>query len=280
MKPSLTPPSRILGLDFSGAADAGRAIWLAEGRAEADGLRVTDCRPAEALPGGGTAREPALAALRQYLSALGHYAIGMDFPFSLHRSLVPEGSLAEFLAAFPGRYATPEIFREACRKVTGVGSERVLKRRCDLEARTPFAPHNLRVYRQTWYGITALLAPLSVGGARILPVQKPEEKSPSQKPWLLETCPASALKAAGRCVPYKGRTIAHRAGREAIVDWLEAGGVSWGNGVRRSALLDDAGGDALDSVICAWIAWRAVSDPGRLFPAPGPEQRVEGYVYF
>ena len=264
---------RILGLDFSGAVDAGRAIWLAEGHAEGEGLRVTDCRRAADLPGGGTAREPALSALRQYLSGLGFYAIGMDFPFSLHRSLVPEHTLAELLVAFAGRYPTPQAFRAACR---AAGSERELKRRCDLEARTPFVAHNLRVYRQTWHGITALLAPLSAQGARILPVQQPL----GQHPWLLETCPASALKAAGRYIPYKGRTQAHRAAREAIVAWLEAGGVSWGGGVRPSRVLDDAGGDALDSVICAWIAWRAVSDPARLFPTLGPEQQVEGYVYF
>lgn len=269
----MTPPERILGLDFSGAVDAGRGIWLAEGQADGSRLRVTDCRRAADLPGGGAAREPALAALRQYLSGLGAYAIGMDFPFSLHRSLVPERTLVELLAVFAERYPTPEIFREACR---AAGSERALKRRCDLEARTPFAPHNLWLYRQTWHGIAALLAPLSAGGARILPVETPL----GQKPWLLETCPASALKAAERYVPYKGRTSGHRAGREAILDWLEAGGVSLESGVRRDTLLDDAGGDALDSVICAWIVWRAVNDPGRLLPALGPEHLVEGYVYY
>lgn len=280
MATPLIPPSRILGLDFSGAKHAGRAIWLAECRKEEGGLRVTACRPAAQLPGGARAREPALAALRNYLAGLGRYAIGMDFPFSLHRSLVPERTLAQLLAAFAGRYPSPEAFRAACRQGGGPGSERALKRKCDEDARTPFAPHNLRLYRQTWHGITKLLAPLSADGARILPMEKPEGKSPGQKPWLLETCPASALKAAGMYPSYKGRSSAQRFAREDILAWLEAGGVSLESGGLRSVLLDNAGGDALDSVICAWITWRAVNDPARLFPTLSPEHRVEGYVYY
>ena len=97
---------------------------------------------------------------------------------------------------------------------------------------------------------------------------------------LLETCPASALKAAGMYLSYKGRSPAHRTARKKILGLLEEGGVSLENGGLRSVLLDNAGGDALDSVICAWIAGRVVSDPGRLFPALRPEHRVEGYVYY
>jgi hypothetical protein len=45
------------------------------------------------------------------------------------------------------------------------------------------------------------------------------------------------------------------------------------------SLLEDTEGDALDSVICAWIAWQALRDPPAPRPPLEPEHRVEGYVY-
>ena len=40
----IPPPSRILGLDFSGAVNAGRKIWLTGGQVAGDALHVTQCR--------------------------------------------------------------------------------------------------------------------------------------------------------------------------------------------------------------------------------------------
>ncbi len=37
-------PARILGLDFSGAVNAGRKIWLAGGQVAGDALHVTQFR--------------------------------------------------------------------------------------------------------------------------------------------------------------------------------------------------------------------------------------------
>jgi hypothetical protein len=52
----------IRGIDFSGAAEPGDAIWLAEGRFDGRTLEITACRSAaEAF--GKTRRAPALAAL-------------------------------------------------------------------------------------------------------------------------------------------------------------------------------------------------------------------------
>ncbi len=62
MTPTL--PRRFYGVDFSGAEDAGRKIWITRGEATPKGLAIEQCLPAEALPGGGIAREPALLALR------------------------------------------------------------------------------------------------------------------------------------------------------------------------------------------------------------------------
>ena len=119
-----------------------------------------------------------------------------------------------------------------------------------------------------------MLGPLLRAGACLLPQQAPR----AWRLWLLETCPASALKLRGGYRPYKGRTAAHRAEREALLRGVEQAGVAVPRGLRRP-LLEDGEGDALDSLLCAWIAWRAVRDPAALCPPLSPEHRVEGYVY-
>jgi len=264
-------PPRVVGVDFSGAVQAGRKIWVTLAEPAGAALHVRDVRRAEALPDGGAGRARALAALVDWLLGLGPGAVGLDFPFGLHWDLVPERTLAAFIAAFPLRYPTPEAFRSAC---WYAGGERALKRRCDVEARTPFAAHNLRLYRQTWYGIAEVLGPLCRAGARLLP----QEPAHPGRLWLLETCPASALKQRGWYGPYKGRTPAHRRARAALLRHVQAEGVAVPPRLR-AGLLSDAQGDALDSVLCAWIAWRAVRDPALLRPSLAPEHRVEGYVY-
>src|SRR2546422_2230077 len=72
------------GVDFSGAAGAGRWIWISSGVIYDGGLRIVETRPASELPGGSVVRDTALRALRSFIqSASG--AIGLDFPFGLPR---------------------------------------------------------------------------------------------------------------------------------------------------------------------------------------------------
>lgn len=264
-------PPLVAGVDFSGAVRAGRKIWLTLAEPRGATLAVRSVRRAEELPGGAAAREPALRALVAALSGLGPCAAGLDFPFGLHRALVAEPDLLAFVAAFRQHHPTPQALRAACR---AAGDERALKRRCDLEARTPFAPHNLRVYRQTWHGIAEVLAPLCAAGAQLLPQQPPRPG----RLWLLETCPASALKQRGWYRPYKGQRPAHHRERIALLRAVEAEGLAVPASLR-GTLLNDGEGDALDSLLCAWITWRAVRDPARLRPPLSAEHRMEGYVY-
>src|SRR5215472_14906376 len=70
---------RIFGLDFSGATDAGRRAWLAEGRTSPAGLEILSCRPIAALPGSAVERTSALAALRAFIGATPDGIFGCDF---------------------------------------------------------------------------------------------------------------------------------------------------------------------------------------------------------
>lgn len=107
-----------------------------------------------------------------------------------------------------------ESFREWCRR-RAAGKK--LRRQTDWDNKAPFAPYNLRVYRQTFYGLRNLLAPLvATGRASVLPMQAPAPNLP----WLVEAYPACLLKAAGQYRPYKGPGDRQRVAREGIVEHL------------------------------------------------------------
>lgn len=263
---------RILGVDFSGARDAGRYIWIGETTAVGEALIVNACYPATELPGGGPQRETALAALRDYLAAQRGALVGLDFPPGLPRQVMQRDSWTAMLAHFSEDYPDAETFRARCREA---GQGRDLRRRTDIEAATPFSPYNLRLYRQTYYGLRDLLAPLVRDGqVRVLPVQTAAD----DRPRLVESCPASTLKALGLYTPYKGKDAAMRAARSGVLKALSAGwNVRFVDGVRR-VLVDDPGGDALDSVLAAFGLWAYLREGGDLYP-PGDEYAVEGFVY-
>jgi hypothetical protein len=100
------------------------------------------------------------------------------------------------------------------------------------------------------------------------------------RPWVLEICPASTLKREGLYMSYKDGPYEHRAARECILERLEAASaLSISTPAVREAVLDDRGGDALDSVIAALATFRALRDPAHLVVESGSPYALEGYVY-
>ncbi len=263
---------RFIGVDFSGAPDAGRRIWIAVGHADNGRLTITDILPAADLPGSGVDRADALAALRRFASAQSGAIIGLDFPFSLPADLLDGDNWPSFAETFRRRWPDPDAFREGCRARTG---NRELKRLCDREARTPFAAYNLRLYRQTYYGIADLLAPLARdGGVCIVPLVCPPQAAVT----LVEACPASLLKRLETYPSYKGRSSGHAASRVRIVEKLAEQSVVLRREIADTAIAQ-SGGDALDAIVATLCAWRASTDP--VFPKPHDRREVvEGRVYF
>lgn len=276
--------NRIYGVDFSAAKDAGRRIWIARGVVGGDTLRIERCEPAGRLLGSGKGRDASLSALRTFVAGSGSCAFGFDFPFGLPRALVRQEDWERFVISFPDDYASAEAFRRACREAA---NGRELKRVTDEEAQTPFSPYNLRLFRQTYHGIRDLLHPwVRDRWACVLPMQD----AVAGRPWALEICPASTLKARWEelYVPYKGATDEHRAARARILERLEApGAVSIPDSRVRARVLDDDGGDALDGVIAAFATFEALrgSSPAAMVRPPGDVERakdayrIEGYVY-
>jgi len=270
---SLLDSRRVVhGVDFSGAKDAGKKIWIARGIIQADVLLITECSKAEDKLGSGRGRDQSLKALREFISKQKDSIFGLDFPFGIPKSLVKEESWKKFVSSFEDIYTTPEEFRRLCQSLSE-GKE--LKRFTDIEAKTPFSPYNLRLYRQTYFGIRDVLGPL-IRNDKIcaLPMQKPLP----DRAWVIEICPASTLRRENLSFPYKGRGDIKRTARVRILEGIEKTGVlKITKSALSSKILENRGGDALDSVIAAFATFRVFRN-GLIFDRNSP-YAVEGWVY-
>jgi hypothetical protein len=264
--------TRIHGVDWSGAADAGRKIWIASGVVKGGVLCVQECRRALELPESGVSLAQCLPAITNWIVAERESVIGFDFPFGLPRALVAEPSWEAFVRSFPRRYPTADAFRQGCWDASG---GREVRRQTDVETRTPFATYNLRLHRQTHAGIGLLGRLVRERLAAVLPMQRADPGVP----WLVEICPASTLKNDGVYVPYKGGGAAHRAARERLLGHLErAASIALESDSLRREILADPGGDGLDSVIALVAASRALQRPDLLTGRCRLPYRLEGYV--
>jgi len=268
-------PSCVYGIDFSGAKKAGTKIRVTSATIAGDALKIEDCRQAKDLPGSATERDRCLGTLQHFISTQKACAFGLDFPFGLPRALAEANSWEKFVLSFSNHYPSPEKFRDMCRAAAG-GYE--LRRLTDEESDTPWSPYNLRLYRQTYFGIRDVLGPLVRDKmAYVLPMQRASKG----KPWLFEVCPASTLKKIGLyLVPYKGANKEKRVRRTRILEGIEETGVILiQTSALRAKVLDDPDGDALDSVIAAFATFRAFLNLARSTVQGSDSYALEGYVY-
>lgn len=267
-------PKYFYGIDWSGAKDAGRKIWIAGGRRVGSTVVLMELSRGAELPGSGVERSKCHRAVRDWITRRRDAAIGLDFPFSLPSVLVEERNWEAFVHRFPERHRDPDSFRKWCR----ASSANELKRVTDRLARAPFSPWNLRIYRQTYWGIHSLLAPLSGDPMiSVVPMQAPVDGGV----WLLESCPASTLKRHDLYRPYKGSTRRLRRARTEVLDELiRLDAVHVKNKVLRRRIRDDVHGDALDAVIAMTATHRAVQR--RDFPRCEWRRvyALEAYIYF
>jgi hypothetical protein len=270
---ALNHARRIYGVDFSGAAQAGKKIWITRGLIEGHDLLIESCLQAAHLPDSGQERDRCLAALGDLVRREQTSVFGFDFPFGLPHDLVSEKSWEDFVVSFAYAYNSPEQFRDTCRRLA---RGRELKRDTDREQRTPFSPYNIRIYRQTYFGIRDLLAPLvKERQACVLPMQSARP----DRAWLLEICPASTLKGKKLNRPYKGRSTHHHEARACILEAIEKDVPLRLPDDLRARILEDSEGDALDSVIAAGAAFQTIRSPDRLQISGNLAYAIEGYVY-
>jgi len=257
---------RILGVDFSGAADAGRSIWVTEARDAADGLVVEDCY--SGADAWGSDRESAHAGLVSRVREDVTVA-GFDFPFSLPRPLLADhcgGSWRGFLEWLTGEGPDdPDAFASTCRSSARAHTDdgtATLRRETDLR-RAALCPYDRLVQYQTFHGARNVLAPLADDDdVAVAPIQSAGDTR------VVEVYPAATFGWLGLYREgYKGED---RRRRVANVDGIEACSVDLG-GFRETY---ESEHNALDSLAAAVSAGRAAATD---HPRHGP--RVEGHIY-
>jgi hypothetical protein len=271
-------PTAIYGIDFSGALDAGRKIWIALGVIKEDILEIRNCRPGFSIPEGGKKLYECLPALVKFIANHRNSVFGFDFPFGVPRAILENLGLEnwlQFILSFSIKFSDPHDFKRKCKELAG---NREAKRMTDRDSNTPFSPYNLWIFKQTYFGIKDVLNPLLKNGcACVIPMQPIVD----DRPLILEICPRSTLaKSRIAAKKYKGKTTAHVKHRRQILDSLKDNSVVIPNKKLRRLILKDSGGDALDSVIAAYAVAQALLNPTFPFP-PGwkKEYALEGYVY-
>jgi hypothetical protein len=197
--------------------------------------------------------------------------IGMDFPFGVAAGLKLGGTWEEVVRKIRN-YPTALAFKDDC---FTWGGDRELRRVTDREANTPFSPTNLRLYRQTYHGISDLIFPL-LGGADacFVPLQVPIVG----KPCVVEICPASTLKREN-CIfqHFKNGSPAAAANRKTLLDVvIDRSKFRIANPkVIEALVVNNCGGDALDSIIAAW----AVHNNLEMIVSGNLVSSLEGYIY-
>lgn len=271
---------RLFGVDFSGAIDAGRHIWITEARRlPSRELVVERCSALEDSPGSPRDRDAALSALRAIAANIPDSLWGFDFPMSVPVETLGGRSWREFLASIPRQFPTPESFRAHCIAEAG---GRELRRATDRDSQTPFSPYNLRMYRQTFHGLAGVVAPLVLAGrVAVAPFQPAVPGFPT----FVEICPASTLKRMGLYQPYKGTRRSHATQRRRIASEIESRcGLRFLLARDRRRMLADARGDALDSLVALagvlaaerWLETATTPPVASLTP----EAEREGWVFF
>jgi hypothetical protein len=167
--------------------------------------------------------------------------------------------VAEWMESFGG--ARP--WRAALRSL-----ERTEPRRAtDHDARTPMAPMNLRVFKQTWTLVCEVLLPLAREGQVSIEPMRPVRGA---RVSVGEGCPASVLQRRGwPSRAYKGAGEPPQRVREEILRRLRGAGVRTSAAVQRQAA-EDAEGDIVDALVLA-------TDPCAC--AVPREAIVEGWVW-
>jgi hypothetical protein len=284
---TLPPFERYYGVDFSGAKKAGDNLWVAEvhprttRRGPSLELHALDRMTALC----GTAdRAPVLGHLVRLIAASEAALWGCDFPFGLPLELFPAGTTWPEHFTFLGEWGEEayDCGLECVRRAMALFQRKHIRRATDGEAKAPFDAFHYRMIYQTFYGMRDVIGPLrEVRGTAILPFHY--RRLRTSRRVLVECCPGSVLKRVG--APHQNYkqpaggplTRRRRLTRHAILDWL-AGEVRFDERFRR-VMMRNPGGDAIDAVIAAVGAARAVAAADHRAIARHPRYRREGHLY-
>ncbi|MEM9826257.1 MAG: DUF429 domain-containing protein [Planctomycetota bacterium] len=281
--PRRPPLRRVIGVDFSGAAQSGKTAWLAECEVleSGDRLRLVDLKPLGRLAGDDARHSVNEYLVQRILASPRGTLFGMDFPFGLPMELElgPWEAQLATLQSLPG--TAKDLGRAlVARTETLVGSMHA-RRQTDQETSTPFDCYHYRIIYQTFHGMRDVLAPIaSDPQTMVLPFQY---ERTDVKRVVMEACPSSTLarlslprrmykQSAG-----KSPEPSHQQVRRKILRCIESF-VQW-TSHRRQVMMRDSGGDALDALLAAVGSWQAYGAADHEAIWQSPRYRFEGHVY-
>jgi len=182
---------KFIGIDFSGAKKCYHKIWITTGRfnykLQTREILVNNIFNLLELAKTINNRDKAYKVLVNYLLKQENSIIGFDFPLCLPEKLLSKKKYIIFINNFPIKHKSEKDFKRYCKRIS---EEKEIKRKCEIEVKTPFSSYNLRLYKQTYFGIKKILLPLINNGFSVLPYMLPGENNN----WIIEVCPASTLK--------------------------------------------------------------------------------------
>ena len=274
------PIRTVYGVDFSGAAKAGRNAWIAECRVDGDAFRVERLDSLEKWVGTAD-RDAALAGLVELIRASDAALWAIDFPFGLPVEL-GFGDWPQQLDLVRGWDGGAYAFGLHCLETAKRRCDRPHVRRVtDVEEKAPFDCYHYRIIYQTFHGMRDVLAPLERDAATaVLPFQ-PRKRAAARR-LVVEACPSSTLKrlklphqnykqpAGGPLTPKR------RATRKVLLadlrERVAASETIW----RR--INRNPGGDAFDAVVAAVGGWRGLHAYDGT-AARNPRHRREGLIF-
>ena len=255
------PIETVFGVDFSGAKLAGRNAWVARCELNQNQLRVASLDSLEKLVGTAE-RDAALAGLIALIRGSDAALWALDFPFGLPIEL-GLGTWRDQLRLVKTWKSGASDFGHHCLAIARATCDRQhVRRRTDVEQRTPFDCYHYRIIYQTFHGMRDVLGPLAGGaGTCVLPFQT--RKLDAARRVVVEACPSSTLKRLG--LPHQNYkqpaggplTNKRRATRRTLIaalrELVQADETIWRRAMR------NPGGDALDAVLAAVGGWHGFS---------------------
>jgi hypothetical protein len=262
----------VFGVDFSGAKEAGRNIWIAGCEPTGAG-RKGSARPARRSNGtwpalrlveltslenlcGTSERGEALRALVELIRSSRDALWAMDFPFGFPVEVFDAGTRWPAQLDFLREWGEDAygVGLECLGRAKRLGGRMHIRRQTDDEMKAPFDCYHYRIIYQSFYGMRDVLGPLfRTRGTAVLPFQCGRLATAQRV--LVEACPSSTLKRLN--LPHQnykqpaGGPLTHkrRRTRHAILEGLSRH-VAFDDRHRR-VMMRNGGGDALDAVIAA-----------------------------
>lgn len=261
--------SDIFGIDFSGAQDAGRHIWIAEGTVSSGELNILECNRALDIFG-KSEKDLVFKELVGWIDSLGTATVGIDFPFGVPEviatAMFQANSWPGFVNSQLWSGLNPDRFRQQCKNLSNSEVR-------DTDAmHQADCPHDLRTYKQTFHGIRDILKPLLSRNVSIAPMVN------NGNPTVLETYPAATL--ARQDGLFAARYNNDQSPRNRLARNVQALSKLQDldiSAIPNHRITNNQGGDALDSIIAALATFRAVSNSGPF--SVNPQTPIEGHIY-